>query len=181
MCGFTRNTNHITQYTIHSTICTWYLSFFLSTQKRLNCDKTDFATKKHEFYIYVETFSTTHTCQISPHLSCGEIWNDSTYGKISDFYISAHCTLHIVHCTLGKNTIYHLLNKNIKNKLRFCLTLFYSVFLVLILLGGAQICPHPLKLGGNGWKVPKMSWNLISYRDWWQTKGFTPFRHLEPP
>ena len=46
--------------------------------------------------------------------------------------------------------------------------------------GGAQICPHPLKMVGNGWEVSKLSWNLISYRDWCPTKGFTPFRHLEP-
>ena len=50
------------------------------------------------------------------------------------------------------------------------LTLFYPVFLVLI-----------LKMVGNGLELPKLSWNLISYRDWWQRKGFTPFRHLEPP
>ena len=45
------------------------------------------------------------------------------------------------------------------------LTLFYSVILVLILLGGGQICPHPLKMVDNGWEVSKLSWNLISYRD----------------
>ena len=45
------------------------------------------------------------------------------------------------------------------------LTLFYPVFLVLINAGGGQICPHPLKMVGNGWEVPKLSWNLISYRD----------------
>ena len=61
------------------------------------------------------------------------------------------------------------------------LTLFLPAFLVLNLLGGGQICPHPLKIGYNGREVPKLSWNLISYRDWCQTKGFTTFRHLEPP
>ena len=35
--------------------------------------------------------------------------------------------------------------------------------------------------GYNGREVPKLSWNLISYRDWCQTKGFTTFRYLEPP
>ena len=44
-----------------------------------------------------------------------------------------------------------------------------------------QICPHSLTIGGNGWKVPKLSWNLISYQDWCQTKGFMTFRYLEPP
>ena len=61
------------------------------------------------------------------------------------------------------------------------LTLFIPAFLGLNYAGGGQICPHPLTIGGNGWEVPKLSWNLISYRDWCQTKGFTTFRHLEPP
>ena len=46
---------------------------------------------------------------------------------------------------------------------------------------GGQICPHPLTIGGNGWEVPKLSWNLISYRDWCQTKGFMTFRYQKPP
>ena len=35
----------------------------------------------------------------------------------------------------------------------------------------------PLKMGGNEWEVQKLSWNLISYRDWCQTWGFTTFRY----
>ena len=46
--------------------------------------------------------------------------------------------------------------------------------------GGADL-PPPSKNGGNGWEVPKLSWNLISYQDWCQTKGFSTFRYLEPP
>ena len=45
--------------------------------------------------------------------------------------------------------------------------------------GGADL-PPPTNNGGNGREVPKLSWNLISYRDWCQTKGFTTFRYLEP-
>ena len=30
--------------------------------------------------------------------------------------------------------------------------------------GGADL-PPPSKNGGNGWEVPKLSWNLISYQD----------------
>ena len=30
---------------------------------------------------------------------------------------------------------------------------------------GGQICPHPLTMGYNGREGPKLSWNLISYRD----------------
>ena len=61
------------------------------------------------------------------------------------------------------------------------LTLFIPAFLGLNYAGGGQICPHPLTMGYNGREVPKLSWNLISYRDWCQTKGFTTFRYLEPP
>ena len=63
----------------------------------------------------------------------------------------------------------------------FYLTLFIPAFLGLNYAGGGQICPHPLTMGYNGREVPKLSWNLISYRDWCQTKGFTTFRYLEPP
>ena len=41
------------------------------------------------------------------------------------------------------------------------------------------VAPHPLTIGGNGWKVQKLSWDLISYRDWCQAWGFTTFRYLE--
>ena len=61
------------------------------------------------------------------------------------------------------------------------LTLFNPGFLVLNLLGGGADLPPPTNNGGNGREVPKLSWNLISYRDWCRTKGFTTFRHLEPP
>ena len=44
------------------------------------------------------------------------------------------------------------------------LTLFNPGFLVLNLLGGADL-PPPTNNGGNGREVPKLSWNLISYRD----------------
>ena len=61
------------------------------------------------------------------------------------------------------------------------LTLFIPGFFgSLVIRGGADL-PPPSKNGGNGWKVPKVSWNLISYRDWCQTKGFTTFGYLEPP
>ena len=66
-----------------------------------------------------------------------------------------------------------------KSKIRL-LTLFIPAFLGLNYAGGGQICPHPLTMGYNGREVPKLSWNLISYRDWCQTKGFTTFRYLEP-
>ena len=45
------------------------------------------------------------------------------------------------------------------------LTLFYSLFLVLLLLGGGHIWPPLLKMGIMGGEVPKLSWNLISYQD----------------
>ena len=74
-------------------------------QNSVNCDKNDCTTKQNKFYIYVETFSTSHTCkrwrnfrfvhicdvekleispyveklQISPYLSHLEIWNISTW------------------------------------------------------------------------------------------------------
>ena len=47
--------------------------------------------------------------------------------------------------------------------------------------GGGADLPPPYIYGGSGWEVPKLSWNLISYRDWCQTKGFMTFRYLEPP
>jgi len=31
--------------------------------------------------------------------------------------------------------------------------------------GGGADLPPPSKNGGNGWEVPKLSWNLISYQD----------------
>ena len=38
--------------------------------------------------------------QISPHLSCGEIWNYSTWGEISDFSTSfMHTNLKFLHMT----------------------------------------------------------------------------------
>ena len=37
-------------------------------------------------------------------------------------------------------------------------------FLVPKRLGGADL-PPPSIYGGSGWEVPKLSWNLISYRD----------------
>ena len=62
-----------------------------------------------------------------------------------------------------------------------CLTLFKPGFFgSLVTRGGADL-PPPSKNGGNGWEVPKLSWNLISYRDWCQTKGFTTFGYPEPP
>ena len=45
---------------------------------------------------------------------------------------------------------------------------------------GGHICPPPTNNGGNGWKFQKLSWDLIYYRDWCQTNGFTTFRYLEP-
>ena len=45
------------------------------------------------------------------------------------------------------------------------LTLFKPGFFgSLVTRGGADL-PPPSKNGGNGWEVPKLSWNLISYRD----------------
>ena len=55
-----------------------------------------------------------------------------------------------------------------------------GLFLNSIYPGGGKFAP-PYKMPNNGREVPKLSWNLISYRDWCQTKGFTTFRHLEPP
>ena len=55
-----------------------------------------------------------------------------------------------------------------------------GLFLNSIFPGGGKFAP-PYKMPNNGREVPKLSWNLISYRDWCQTKGFTTFRHLEPP
>ena len=46
-----------------------------------------------------------------------------------------------------------------------CLTLFIPGFFgSLVIRGGADL-PPPSKNGGNGWEVPKLSCNLISYRD----------------
>ena len=60
------------------------------------------------------------------------------------------------------------------------LTLFKPAFFgSLVTRGGADL-PPPSKNGCNGWEVQKLSWNLISYQDWCQTKGFTTFRYLEP-
>ena len=55
-----------------------------------------------------------------------------------------------------------------------------GLFLNSIYPGGGKFAP-PYKMPNNGREVPKLSWNLISYRDWCQTKGFTTFRHLKPP
>ena len=55
-----------------------------------------------------------------------------------------------------------------------------SVFGSKFTRGGADL-PPPSKNGVNGWEVPKLSWNLISYQDWCQTWGFATFRNLEPP
>ena len=61
------------------------------------------------------------------------------------------------------------------------LTLFEPAFFGSSKTRGGQICPHPLKMGVMGGRFQKLSWNLISYRDWCQTKGFMTFRYLEPP
>ena len=68
---------------------------------------------------------------------------------------------------------------------RFCNIIFLTLlgpafFGSLKPRGWGQICPHPQN-GCNGWEVPKMGWNLISYQDWCQTRGFTTFGYLEPP
>ena len=62
----------------------------------------------------------------------------------------------------------------------FLTILFPAYFWTRFSRGGANL-PPPYKMPNNGREVPKLSWNLISYRDWCQTKGFTTFRHLEPP
>ena len=60
------------------------------------------------------------------------------------------------------------------------LTLFEPGFFGSLMTRGGHICPPPTNNGGNGWKFQKLSWNLISYRDWCRTKEFTTFRYLEP-
>ena len=62
-------------------------------QNSVNCDKNDCTTKQNKFYIYVETFSTSHTCKRwrnfrFVHIWCGEIRNFSICGETSDFSIS---------------------------------------------------------------------------------------------
>ena len=96
---------------------TQFLVNFFSTQKRVNrdktdlrqkcvnCDKTNFTTKKHEFYTCGGILHITHMpdvekFQISPHLSYGKIWNYSTCGEISDFStFITHRNLKFLHMT----------------------------------------------------------------------------------
>ena len=47
--------------------------------------------------------------------------------------------------------------------------------------GGGADLPLPSKNGVTGWVVPKLSWSLMFYQDWCQTKGFMTFRYQEPP
>ena len=61
------------------------------------------------------------------------------------------------------------------------LTLFKPGFFGSHVTRGGADLPPPSKNECNGWEVPKLSWNLISYQDWCQTKGFTTFGYLEPP
>ena len=68
-----------------------------------------------------------------------------------------------------------------KSNLKSILTLLDPAFFGSLKPRGGADLPPPSKNGGNGWEVPKLSWNLISYQDWCQTKGFSTFRYLEPP
>ena len=79
---------------------------------------------------------------------------------------------------------YDTMLKLIECSVTYCwlrLTLFEPAFFGSSKTRGGADLPPPSKNGGNGWEVPKLSWNLISYRDWCQTKGFMTFRYLEPP
>ena len=78
-------TNLLHHKYMHRTLCTSYLSFFLhghnflaqffSTQKRVNCDKTDFATKQGK----LQKRSDFATKQWKCDKWCGEIWIVSTW------------------------------------------------------------------------------------------------------
>ena len=86
-CNEQSHTRHLSLFSPHMQI----LVKFFSTQKCVNQDKTDCATKKNvkcdkinyktkqfKLYIYVVTLSTKHTSDvekfhISMHLSCGKI------------------------------------------------------------------------------------------------------------
>ena len=49
--------------------------------------------------------------------------------------------------------------------LRTHLTLLDPAFFGSLKTRGGADLPPPSKNGGNGWEVPKLSWNLISYQD----------------
>ena len=90
---------------------------FFSTQKcvnrvktdfatnSVNHDKTNFSTKQHNVYTFKDILHIIHMpavekLQISPHLSCEEIRNYSTYGETSDFATSlVHINLKFLHMT----------------------------------------------------------------------------------
>jgi len=61
-----------------------FFAKFVSTQKRVNRAKTDL-TKTAENRFYNKKMD---KFQISSHLSCGEMWNFSKFGKISHFATS---------------------------------------------------------------------------------------------
>ena len=77
--------------------CTQFFDQFFSTQKCVNRDKTDSATKvrklwqKSRKFAYTVTFSTSYTCQMWRNFRFFHIFHaekskyDSTYEEISDF------------------------------------------------------------------------------------------------
>ena len=73
------------------------------------------------------------------------------------------------------------LQKNLGVWNAFCIKKRIWFHLIFSRIVSYSDLPPPSIYGGSGWEVPKLSWNLISYRDWCQTKGFMTFRYLEPP
>ena len=107
---------------------------FFSTQKRVNrdktnlrqkcvnCNKTNFTTKKHEFYTCGGILHITHMpdvekFQICPHLSYSKIQNYSICGEISDFStFITHRNLIFLHMTnFSPHISLAILATNIRN------------------------------------------------------------------
>ena len=65
-----------------------FLAQFLSTQKRVNRDKTDYGKNSVNCHKTDFTNKKQGKYQISSQLSFGEFWNSSKFGKISDFSTS---------------------------------------------------------------------------------------------
>ena len=65
---------------------------------------------------------------------------------------------------LSSHSSKHLVSGNVSIMHNF-VALLVLVFFVSHKCRG-QIYPHPLAIGGNGWEVPKLSWNLLPYRNW---------------
>ena len=126
-------------------------SSFFSTQKRVNrdktdlqqkwvnCDKTNFTTKKHEFYTCGGILHITHMpdvekFQISPHLSYGKIWNYSTCGEISDFStFITHRNLKFLHMTNFSPHVWQVIQVT---NIRYDLHQGVLIILILVLTWG---------------------------------------------